>query len=307
MKIGTSVNASLLKNKKYTDLLVRHFDCLYSDSNFNSPNQIRRAKLISQFAADHDKSLRGNCLISHYQQPDKHLIKSKLLTFPEIKEWECVHEVISYGKFRKGWSQEKLEACFFIAKEQRDDALLFYADYFRGKRKWEKCYQMLDSALTKGTPVDGLSVQLMSNLKASILSPTTLDLKIAKKWIKKIKADFKIKIIAPETVVWQPVDFNQSISFIQECIDRKYACDYKKEALRSLSNLLIAPFSIDFLQYKAYQSILNMCASDCELFGFWSAFEASPWDWYGNRCKAGLWDENFNPKKAADLLLILRD
>ncbi|MEQ9236337.1 endo-1,4-beta-xylanase [Coleofasciculus sp. E2-BRE-01] len=306
MKIGTSVSARLLGNKKYTDLLIRHFDCLYSDSNFNSPDQIKRAKLISQFAADHDKSLRGNCLISHYQQPDKHLIKSKLLTFYEIKEWECVHEVIGYKNFRKGWNQEKLEACFLMAKEQRSDSLLFYADYFREESKWEKCYQILEVALAKEIPIDGLSVQLMANLRPSILNPGTLDLKMTQKWIKKIKADFNIKICAPETVVWQPINFNRSVDFIQECVNLKYACNYKKEVLRSFSNLLLTPFNIDFLQLKAYQQIISVCYDCVDLIGFWSAFDASPWNWYGNRCKAGLWDDDFQPKKAADVLLMFK-
>lgn len=302
MKIGTSVKAELLGDKRYTELLVNHFDYLYSNANFNSPNQIKKAKRVSDFALKNGKLLRGNCLISHHQYPDKNLIKSKLQIFPEITEWECAHELIGYGGFRKGWNQEKLEACFHIAKEH-SDCLLFYADYFRSEKKWENCYQVLESALEKKTPIDGLSIQLMSNLKASSANPTTLDLKVAEKWMKKIKSDFKIKIIAPETVVWQPVDFNQSIFFIRECINYKYACNIKKEALRSFANLILPPFQVEYLQYKAYQQIISVCAnSGCDLIGFWSAFDSSPWNWYGNRCKAGLWDESFRPKKAAEVL-----
>ncbi|MEQ8753264.1 MAG: endo-1,4-beta-xylanase [Coleofasciculus sp. G1-WW12-02] len=313
MLYGSSVKESLLiKNKRYRDLLIENFAYLYVDSGFDGLGQVKKAKKISEFALDNNKILRGNHLISNLstrkypKEAFDRVIESKLRQFPEISEWECVHEVIAdSGRFRKNWSQSQIEECFLIAKNYSPGTTLFYADYYRDGRKWRKLYEFLYAAKLKEVPVDGISVQLMSNLVPPVRgNPLSLNIWLALNWIRKIKRDFpEMVIVAPETVVWQPEKILSKKHLIKKS-PPYIRYDRKKEWIRKYAiGLMLQPYNIDLLQYQGYKIIIEALIPECKMIGFWSAFDAAPWNWIGNRCKAGLWDEGFNPKLSAQLLL----
>jgi len=312
MIYGSSVKESLLsKNNRYRQLLIENFSYLYVDSGFDGLSQIKKAKKISEFALKNDKVLRGNHLISnastrkYSRESFAHVIKAKLKQFPEIREWECVHEVIAdCGHFRNNWSQSEIEEYFLIAKSCSPEATLFYADYYRDGGKWKKLYEFLYAAKLKEVPVDGISIQLMSNLVPPVKkNPLSLDIWLALNWIRKIKRDFPgIIIVAPETVVWQPEKIFSKKDLMQKS-PPYIRYDKKKEWIRKYAiGLMLQPYDIELLQYQGYKLIIEALIPECQMIGFWSAFDACPWNWVGNRCQAGFWDEDFQPKLAAQAL-----
>lgn len=309
---GSSVNFWLLsKSKNYKEFLIDNFDYLYFDGGFDGSCSIEKAQEISKFAIKNNKRLRGNHLISHvsfrkYSENEfVNIIKNKINSFSEIREWECVHEAIAdNGYFRNKFNQEKIEKYFYRAKENNSSNVYFYADYYRDERKWKATHRMLEVALNKNVPIDGLSIQLMSNLFIPIEgNPLTLNLEIAELWIKKIKADFpQLKIVAPETVVWQPVPFF-SKKELSNSIPKYIKYDKRKEWVRKYAiGLMLQPYNIEKLQRQGYKLIVEMCQRcGVEMFGFWSTVD-DQWNWIGNRCKAGLITKDFQPKPASQVL-----
>ncbi|MEQ9549946.1 MAG: endo-1,4-beta-xylanase [Coleofasciculus sp. G3-WIS-01] len=272
----------------------------------NSPT-LPLAKTVSDFAIANGKKLRGNHLfnsltIGKTEQYKK--VSEILKEFPEIKYWDCCLELIGdSGRFRNSIIQSEIDRCFLVAKTQLPDATFFYCDYYRDSRKWQKTYELIDSLLSKDIPLGGLSIQLHSNLRPPIAKDClTLDWQVHKIWMNRIKTDFGLLIHVPEIVCWQPAT---KLTF-KEVKSLNKNSNIRRELLRTGAGFFLDRFwDVEDLQLKAYSTLIDSCQGLADMVGFWSAFDASPWNWFGNRAKAGFWDENFIPKPAAKVLFYL--
>ncbi len=316
MEIGSSVNIAALNDAKYLELLSTHFDWWYYDQGFGWKGDKPQAKAITKLALDSGKKLRGNCLLSatttKYPKGtfvDKEEIFSHirgiLENFPEINHWDCTHEALNpLGELRNSFPNQILgpqwqEIVFKYAHSLNTKLSLFYCDYFRGRPKWQAAYQMISRWLDQGIPVKGISLQLHSNLKPSFSGKfATLNIEECSEWMDKFRNDLKLVIHVPESVVWQP-----EVRFDRQ---QAKAVPYSpvKERVNHLSGRLLQRFwDVEDAQMLVYGQLASACIkADAEMQGYWSAFDSYPWNWIGNRSKAGFWDENYIPKKCFSVI-----
>ena len=311
VKIGSSVNFAGLKDAPYLSLLKKHFTYWYPDcglswrgrNDSDEPDKNKKFRECYQLAKTLGKKIRINNLTSATNKivigipAEKEIMRHRESVMGEFNgDYDCVHETLDdNGSLRKcpwrfalgyGW-QEKI---LLWAKEINPESRLFYCDYFRTEAKWAGAYQMVSGWINAGIPIDGISIQLHSNLIP------LLNLKRAEYWMRKFK-DLGLIIHVPEIVVWQPavsVDLNKL----------KGKSSLHKEILRKGGGDFLLTFAnVERLQQRMYERIVDTCYRvQAEMIGFWSAFDSYPWNWVGNRAKAGLWDINYHPKKAFSCL-----
>lgn len=308
MEIGSSVSKGVLSDVRYRDLLTLHFDWWYFDQGFGWRGKKPEARAVMDLAVKVGKKTRGNCLLSATttKYPKGTLIDKEEIfahirgiveNFPEIKFWDCTHESLNpLGSLRNSFPKqilgEKWQEIVFKYAHSLDSTLnLFYCDYFRGGIKWQAAYHMVSAWLDKGIPIKGISLQLHSNLKPSFTKKfSTLNTEECLKWMKKFR-QLGLVIHVPETVCWQP-------STTRSVLNKSELFDNTKERLLNVSGrILCAGWDIEEAQALVYRELANIClVSGVEMQGYWSAFDSYPWNWIGNRAKAGLWDENYQPK-----------
>ena len=222
--IGSSVRHDGLTNPKYIELLSKYFDYWYSDCGFGWQekgivNHNRKTKEISMVALENGKQIRGNNLcsatnvivkreVAHHEI--HYYLQETLGQFPEIKYWDAVHEATTDDGhlrkcvWRKSLGEDWEAGIFWRAHEISPGVKLFYCDYFRDKRKWSAVYERVLGWLDRKIPIHGISVQLHSNLRPSVLGKNvSLNIKEAEYWMKKFKA-LGLLLHVPEIVVWQP-------------------------------------------------------------------------------------------------------
>ncbi|MCP2727340.1 endo-1,4-beta-xylanase [Limnofasciculus baicalensis] len=315
--IGSSVRFSGLKDKTYVSLLTEHFDYWYPDNGFRWQEKGKtesnsQSREIVTLANQRGKSVRGNNLTSATnvivkkevtEWEVKYHLEKTMEQFPEIEYWDAVHESTTDNGYDRNcvWKRslgEDWEADIFRwAHEINPNAKLFYCDYFRGKNKWLTVHQKAMRWLGEGVPIHGISVQLHSNLRPSVLGKNaSLGIKEAEWWMKKFK-DLGLLLHVPEIVVWQPAITADIRNF-------QGKADLYKEVLRKgMGDFLLFTEDVEELQSKVYAEIAKACMSaSADMIGFWSAFDTYPWNWVGNRARAGFWDENYKPKKNFKLL-----
>ncbi len=301
ISIGSSVNHKIFENKIYRDLLTK-FDYLYADGSFRENNLAQNREIIN-FCIQNNKKIRGNCIISSpciskfpniSKQQIEYQVKDRanflFSNFPEINYWESVHECFDdNGSLRKqAYSSSLGENWIFtvnkwIKQVAPDSNKLFYCDYFRDDRKLSSVYNFIKS---EKSTFDGISIQLHSNIFPQ-LNPALI-----KTWIKKFKS-LGLLIHCPETVVWQPAESLNIRDF-------KKKVDINRETVRFRAGQVLKALSdVESTQAKIYHDlVLAAIEGGADMVGFWSAFDTAPWNWVGNRAKAGLWDEKYKPKKA---------
>jgi GH35 family endo-1,4-beta-xylanase len=311
--IGSSVNKGVLADKVYRDNLIQYFDWWYYDQGFKwqgEGNDLCRK--VVDLAVLHGKKLRGNNLTSATSQITKEEISVMLLIkhlencfeqFPEIIHWDAVHESTADNGFsrkciwKKCLGNEWEAKVFQLAHKISPNVSLFYCDYFRDKRKWSAVYQKILSWLDRGIPVHGISIQLHSNLRPSVLGKNaSLNIGEAESWMKRFKS-LGLLLHVPEIVVWQP-------SVVVDVRNFQGKANLYKELLRKgMGDYLLFTEDVDELQSKVYGQIINACTNvNADMIGFWSSFDKYPWNWVGNRAKGGFWDKEFIPKKNFEVL-----
>ncbi|HBE19181.1 MAG TPA: hypothetical protein DEG17_19765 [Cyanobacteria bacterium UBA11149] len=305
---GSSVGYAVLHDLIYRERLVQYFDWWYPDQGFNWMGLgNEKAREVIDLAVKHGKKLRGNSLASATFKVTSDVTKKSAIAhleaiisqFPEIICWDAIHESMGDNghprncAWRKGLGSEWEKLILTWANKIRPDIQLFYCDYFRTKIKWKSCYEKIKSWVENGISIHGVSIQLHSNLRPSVLGRfASLNIKEAEYWMKKFK-DLGLLLHVPEIVVWQPARYLNLSSL------RGKSNVYKEIIRKGLGDYLLASSDVEALQCKVYRQIVDMCVRcGADLIGFWSAFDAYPWNWVGNRAKAGLWDEDFIPKKS---------
>ncbi len=310
---GTSINKGVLDDSQYLGLAVKYFDWWYFDNGFKWQGQGNEiCRHTYQLALANGKKLRGNNLVSATSRITKRSVSNlEILNhlritfeqFPEIAYWDAVHEsTADNGSLRRCVWRETLgdnweEEIFQMAHKVAPSKKLFYCDYFRDKRKWIVVYEKISGWLDRKIPIHGVSIQLHSNLRPSVLGKNaSLNIKEAEYWMKKFKV-LEILVHVPEIVVWQP----QVIVDVRNFIGK---ADLYKEVLRKgMGDFLLFTENVEKLQANVYRQIINACIkSKVDMIGFWSAFDRYPWNWLGNRSKAGFWDEGFSQKKCFEIL-----
>ena len=315
--LGSSVRWDGIKKTEYVQLLVDHFDWWYPDNGFRWQEKgnvadNRKTEEIVNLAVQNNKAIRGNNLTSATNVIVKrevtkhevwHYLEKTLEQFPAIDYWDAVHEVTGdnglprRSVWRKSLGENWEELIFRWANTIAPGVKLFYCDYFRDKRKWTAVYDKVAYWLSKDVPIHGISVQLHSNLKPSLLGRNaSLNIKEAEYWMKRFKA-LGLLLHVPEIVVWQP-----SATLSLDTLRGK--SNLWKEIIRKGGgDLLLASHNVPELQKKVYHQILQTCRfANADMMGFWSAFDKYPWNWVGNRAKAGFWDEDFSPKESCSLI-----
>jgi GH35 family endo-1,4-beta-xylanase len=311
--IGSSVNKAIFNDNQYLNLLIEHFDWWYYDQGFKwqgDGNDLCRK--ITDLALFHGKKLRGNNLASATFQITRGEITNKLLTnhleitlqqFPDIIFWDAVHESTADNGFLRRciWREclgDDWEAKIFqMAHKIAPEVNLFYCDYFRDKRKWSAVYDKISFWLGNKIPVHGISIQLHSNLRPSVLGKNaSLGIEQAEYWMKKFKS-LGLIVHVPEIVVWQPSVTVDILNF------RGKANLYKEVLRKGMGHFLLFVEDVEKLQAKVYGQIIDACVkANVDMVGFWSAFDKYPWNWIGNRAKAGFWNEEFIAKKNLEIL-----
>lgn len=313
MEIGSSVNAAVLHDTKYLELLRTHFDWWYYDQGFGWEGNKPEARSVTDLALNLGKKIRGNCLLSSTTTKypagislDKEAIfahiRGILSNFPEIKHWDCTHEALNpLGILRNSFPRQILgdswqEHVFKYAHSINSNLILFYCDYFRGQRKWRAAYQMISRWLDKGIPVKGISLQFHSNLKPDFFGKmATLNIEQCSEWMENFQK-LNLVIHVPETVVWQPSD---SLN-----LKSQKTFSHTKERLNYASGLLLrAGWDVEEAQLTVYKNLKDICLkANVEMQGYWSAFDSYPWNWIGNRSNAGFWDRSYTPKKCFSVI-----
>ena len=297
MKKGSSVTAPNLQNETYQKLLD-NFDCLYESSGFHFDG-LERAKILSRFCIQHGKEQRGHFLIHPKTLTADLLNVEKILeTFPNIKDWDLWLE-----PFREDGSlkieKKIIWESFSMAKGE--GRRLFLCDHFRNNEKAQSIYDFLKHSLAAKIPIDGVSIQMHSNLRSPFgRDCLTLNWRMVQYWLKKFHS-LGMVVLCPEIVVWQfnSLPYALKPEEIQE-LNRKFSIN--RIVSWEMRGKPLGIWGQEELQARAYEQLVECCRADAEMVGFQSPFDAFPWNWSIFQCKAGLWDEEFNPKKAIRVL-----
>ncbi len=315
--IGSSVKFPGLKDERYLYLLTEYFDCWYPDNGFRWQEKGKAddnswSREIVTLANQRGKTIRGNNLISATnvivkrevaEWEVRYYLEKTMEQFPEIEYWDAVHESTTDngGDRNCVWKRslgEDWEASMFEwAHELNPETKLFYCDYFRSKKKWESVWKKVIKWLERGIPIHGISVQLHSNLRPSVLGKNaSLNIKEAEWWMTRFKT-LGLLLHVPEIVVWQPAITADIRNF------QGKANLYKEVLRKGMGDFLLFAENVEKLQSKVYAEIVKACMSaNADMIGFWSVFDTYPWNWIGNRAKAGFWDEQYLPKENFKLL-----
>ncbi len=200
--IGAAININKLKNdEKYRSLVKVEMSSITAENamKMNSISQGRKsyfwddADYLVSFAMQNNMRVHGHTLIWYKNIPGwinsfsgtnedwkaifKEYIQDVVGRYKgKIASWDVVNEIINDdGSLRDCiWLQkigpQYIQLAFEYAREADPKALLFYNDYgheYSHKRRLT-AYHIADSLAKKGVPIDGIGLQMHTNINRSV-------------------------------------------------------------------------------------------------------------------------------------------
>lgn len=193
--VGAAVQSSYLNDSRYSAVLSRHFNYLTAEYEMKwgtigrtqGVEDFSGGDAIASFAQSWGMQLKGHALIWHGSTPSwvSSLPAAELRTAFEnhirsvanhfrgrVLAWDVVNEAVADDGsglrdtvFRQKLGDAYIADAFRLAREADPQALLFYNDY-GGEgltAKSERIYQLMQSLLSQGVPIDGVGLQMHVN------------------------------------------------------------------------------------------------------------------------------------------------
>lgn len=199
--MGASIdNIRLQNNATYRDIVRTEFNSITVENmmkmGYIQPNRgqfsYERANVIVDFARQNNKRVHGHTLVWHESMPDwvrnfqgdslawENLFKTHIQTVAgyykgKVAAWDVVNEAFNdNGTLRETiWSsrlgRDYVARAFRYAREADPDALLFYNDYGQeyATAKLNAMITMVEDFKKRGIPIDGIGLQMHTNINAS--------------------------------------------------------------------------------------------------------------------------------------------
>ena len=190
--VGTAVQAGLLGDPAYRNVLDREFGSLTAEFEMKWPAQepaqgafnFGAGDQILSYADSHGMRLRGHTLLWHGAVPSwleslsgdalrgavaDHIRAVVGHYRGRVRAWDVVNEAVADDGsglrdtvFRRGLGDEYIADAFRLAREADPSALLFYNDY-NGEgltAKSNRIYDLVKTLKASGVPIDGVGLQM---------------------------------------------------------------------------------------------------------------------------------------------------
>jgi GH35 family endo-1,4-beta-xylanase len=190
--VGAAVQSGYLNDSRYAAALSRHFNYLTAEyemkwgtiGRVQSLEDFSGGDAISAFALSSGMQLKGHALIWHGSTPswvsslspadlriafESHIRSVAGHFRGRVLAWDVVNEAVADDGsglrdtvFRQKLGDQYIADAFRLARDADPQALLFYNDYGGEglNAKSERIYQLMQSLLAQGVPIDGIGLQM---------------------------------------------------------------------------------------------------------------------------------------------------
>jgi GH35 family endo-1,4-beta-xylanase len=236
-----------------------------------------RVDELGGYCDRHNIPIRGSHLFLWDRKNgfDAHIPRAEALAaaLPNATAWDVVHEFVpmSWAGVGRDW----VDRCFDVAQQIAPNADFFASEYrLQSKLRMQATIELIEYCWDKGYRLDGLSVQLHSNLLS--LQPTHLG-RMAAELQPLIERGLKIH--CHESVVW----------------------------MRGADNHDFGVPAEEHIQARRYQQYKGFAESvGAELFGPWDIWDGGGWKHprSGQVERQGIWREDWSEKPAHGVFFV---